>query len=376
MASRSSWWASKVRQFRSHVRARVGPDERAALADWLTPAQLALFDAMHVADRRHGLDVVATLRADGSATTRTCSSPGCSTTPARAGPGCGRGSRTRWASSTDAWVWRAAGVLPGWRLALDRLRDHAETSAALAGTAGLLGTDRRADPAPGRPGRRGRRAGACCSPTRRTDAADGNGSPGVPVMAGAAAVRFGDGRRPEAATHVQVAEFDGPLALLLSLIEARQLDVLTVPLGELADAYLEALADLEADRLGNVSSFVAVASQLILIKSRAMLPRPPAVEPDRRWRRRPRPRGRAARPVAALSRPPRRRPAPRRRRARADRPVPPRARRRPGGRPVRGPAERRSAARPGPPRRGAGAPRDDRAATASRHRRSCRARSR
>jgi segregation and condensation protein A len=89
------------------------------------------------------------------------------------------------------------------------------------------------------------------------------------------AVRFGAGRRPETATQVQVAEFEGPLALLLSLIEARQLDVLTVPLGALADAYLDALASLESDRLGNVSAFVAVASQLILIKSRAMLPRQP-----------------------------------------------------------------------------------------------------
>lgn len=87
------------------------------------------------------------------------------------------------------------------------------------------------------------------------------------------AVRFGEGRRPEAMTQVQVAEFDGPLGLLLSLIEARQLDVLTVPLGALADAYLDALATLEADRLGHISSFVAVASQLILIKSRAILPR-------------------------------------------------------------------------------------------------------
>jgi segregation and condensation protein A len=105
-------------------------------------------------------------------------------------------------------------------------------------------------------------------------------SPGVPVMAAATVVQFGDGRRPENATHVQVAEFDGPLALLLSLIEGRQLDVLTVPLGGLADAYLEALAGLEADRLGNVSAFVAVASQLILIKSRAMLPRQPVVDPS------------------------------------------------------------------------------------------------
>jgi segregation and condensation protein A len=92
------------------------------------------------------------------------------------------------------------------------------------------------------------------------------------------AVRFGDGRRPETTTHVEVAEFQGPLGLLLSLIEARKLDVLTVPLGGLADAYLDALASLEDDRLGNISAFVAVASQLILIKSRAMLPRPPVVD--------------------------------------------------------------------------------------------------
>ena len=87
------------------------------------------------------------------------------------------------------------------------------------------------------------------------------------------AVAFGEGRRPEAATRVTMAAFDGPLALLLALIEARQLDVLTVPLGALAEAYLDALASLDADRMGNVSSFIAIASQLILIKSRALLPR-------------------------------------------------------------------------------------------------------
>jgi segregation and condensation protein A len=86
-------------------------------------------------------------------------------------------------------------------------------------------------------------------------------------------VAFGPGARPESATHVTLPAFDGPLALLLSLIEARQLDVLTVPLGALADAYLDALATLDDDRMGHVSAFVAIASQLILIKSRAMLPR-------------------------------------------------------------------------------------------------------
>lgn len=88
-------------------------------------------------------------------------------------------------------------------------------------------------------------------------------------------VRFGSARRPEDATEVVLSDWAGPLGLLLSMIEARRLDVLTVPLGALAGAYLEALASLEGDRITNISSFVAVASQLILIKSRAMLPRRP-----------------------------------------------------------------------------------------------------
>jgi segregation and condensation protein A len=74
---------------------------------------------------------------------------------------------------------------------------------------------------------------------------------------------------------VRLEEWEGPIGLLLALVEARRLDVRSVRLGELAEAYLEALATLEGDRLGNVSAFVAIASQLILIKSRELLPRPP-----------------------------------------------------------------------------------------------------
>ena len=94
-------------------------------------------------------------------------------------------------------------------------------------------------------------------------------------MTGAVEIRIADGRRPEESTHVRLETFDGPLALLLVLIEQRQLDVLTVRLGDLAGAYLEALARIERGRLALLSSFVAVCSQLILIKSRALLPRPP-----------------------------------------------------------------------------------------------------
>jgi segregation and condensation protein A len=98
-----------------------------------------------------------------------------------------------------------------------------------------------------------------------------SGAAAVPITA----VRFIDEPRPEFATRVQVATFDGPLGLLLTLIEQRQLDILTVPLGELAGAYLEALAGLSTERLPHLSTFVSVAAHLILIKSRAMLPAPP-----------------------------------------------------------------------------------------------------
>lgn len=107
------------------------------------------------------------------------------------------------------------------------------------------------------------------SPTRRTEVLD----------VAAPAVRIGSGRRPETATEVRIADWEGPLGLLLSLIEARRLDILTVPLGALAEAYLDALGSIEDDRIGNISTFVAVASQLILIKSRAMLPRQAPAEP-------------------------------------------------------------------------------------------------
>src|SRR5687768_12477629 len=91
-------------------------------------------------------------------------------------------------------------------------------------------------------------------------------------------IRFGEARRPEEATHVRLDVFDGPIALLLTLIEQRQLDVLTVRLGDLAGAYLDAIARIERARLPMLSAFVTVCSQLILIKSRAILPR--AQAPD------------------------------------------------------------------------------------------------
>ena len=135
MPSTASWWGSTVRQFRSHVRARVGSDERAALTGWVSPDQLALFDAMHVADRRHGLDVVATLRSHGVTDEEVL----------LAGllHDAGKGRTGVWprvayslGQAYGEWVWGVAGILPPMRRGIDRLRGHAETSARLAERAG------------------------------------------------------------------------------------------------------------------------------------------------------------------------------------------------------------------------------------------------
>ena len=58
------WWSAKVRRFVRYFVGRVSEHERRDLVGWLTPAQLELFESMHRADQRHGLDVVNALRAE------------------------------------------------------------------------------------------------------------------------------------------------------------------------------------------------------------------------------------------------------------------------------------------------------------------------
>ena len=87
----------------------------------------------------------------------------------------------------------------------------------------------------------------------------------------AAPLPVGGGDPDEQGFEVQLGVFSGPLAVLLHLIESRQLDVLSVPLAELADAYVAHLATNPVDP-GQLAEFVAVAAQLILLKSRSLLP--------------------------------------------------------------------------------------------------------
>lgn len=135
MPSSRSWWASKVRQFRAHLQAHVGSVERAALASWVDVAQLEVFDRMHAADRRHGLDVVATLRANG-VTDRDVLLAGLLHDAGKGDTGVWPRVAYSLGQANGPWVWRLAALVPGWGLALERLRDHAASSAALAERAG------------------------------------------------------------------------------------------------------------------------------------------------------------------------------------------------------------------------------------------------
>src|SRR5438105_9979401 len=85
-----------------------------------------------------------------------------------------------------------------------------------------------------------------------------------------------------AAFELRLPAFEGPLQLLLHLIESQQLDVLNVPLADVADAYVEHLARHAVDA-PNLAEFVVVTAQLIWLKSRRLLPGdapPPAEDAD------------------------------------------------------------------------------------------------
>ena len=71
---------------------------------------------------------------------------------------------------------------------------------------------------------------------------------------------------------IETTHFSGPLDALLSLIEARKLSISQVSLSEVCDSYLAYIEQLPEMPLGETSQFILVASTLLLIKSRTLLP--------------------------------------------------------------------------------------------------------
>ncbi|MBI2610422.1 segregation/condensation protein A [Candidatus Kaiserbacteria bacterium] len=80
---------------------------------------------------------------------------------------------------------------------------------------------------------------------------------------------------------VETAGFSGPLEALLNLIEERKLSISQVSLAEVTDAYLTYVEKLPQLPLGETAQFVLVASTLLLIKSRTLLPSLTLTEEER-----------------------------------------------------------------------------------------------
>jgi segregation and condensation protein A len=76
---------------------------------------------------------------------------------------------------------------------------------------------------------------------------------------------------------VTITVYEGPLDLLLQLIEHAELDITAVALAKVTDQYLAYihLMQVPADE---ISAFLVVAAKLLQIKSEALLPRPPVRE--------------------------------------------------------------------------------------------------
>lgn len=71
---------------------------------------------------------------------------------------------------------------------------------------------------------------------------------------------------------VKLKQFEGPLDLLLELIEKEKLDITSLSLADVADEYLQYIENQQNITLNNLADFLSIASKLILIKSKALLP--------------------------------------------------------------------------------------------------------
>lgn len=92
----------------------------------------------------------------------------------------------------------------------------------------------------------------------------------------------GEGNLPvlDQAFHVRLEVFEGPLDLLLKLIERRQLDISKVSLAYVTDGFLMYLSSHPDMPPGPLASFVWVASKLLWMKSQALLPRLPVAKAE------------------------------------------------------------------------------------------------
>jgi len=71
---------------------------------------------------------------------------------------------------------------------------------------------------------------------------------------------------------IKLEKFEGPLGLLLQLIESEEMDITQISLAKIADQYVDYIKSLDQINPDEMADFLVVAAKLLLIKSRALLP--------------------------------------------------------------------------------------------------------
>lgn len=79
---------------------------------------------------------------------------------------------------------------------------------------------------------------------------------------------------------VKLEVFEGPLDLLLHLIEKNKIDIYDIPIALITEQYMDYLKEMEKQDLDNMSEFLVMAATLLKIKSRMLLPREEAEEEE------------------------------------------------------------------------------------------------
>ncbi|SMB94350.1 condensin subunit ScpA [Desulfonispora thiosulfatigenes DSM 11270] len=82
--------------------------------------------------------------------------------------------------------------------------------------------------------------------------------------------------------HIFLEKFEGPLALLLHLIEREKIDIYDIPIAEVTKQYLKYIYDAQSLNMDIASEFLVMASKLLAIKAKMLLPKPekPIIEED------------------------------------------------------------------------------------------------
>ncbi|MDY2725200.1 MAG: segregation/condensation protein A, partial [Anaerostipes faecalis] len=74
------------------------------------------------------------------------------------------------------------------------------------------------------------------------------------------------------AIDVKLNVFEGPLDLLLHLIEKNKVDIYDIPISEITEQYLDYIREMEEEDLDVMSEFLVMAATLLKIKAKMLLP--------------------------------------------------------------------------------------------------------